>query len=76
MKRIINGIIIFVVCVGIGAFSIINNKDTKQVLEQSDNKVKVEEVSNNEIESENDETVEVKEQSKTDEIKIEKMVLV
>ena len=28
MKRIINGIIIFVVCVGIGAFSIINNKDT------------------------------------------------
>ena len=29
MKRIINGIIIFVVCVGIGAFSIINNKDTK-----------------------------------------------
>ena len=72
MKRIINGIIIFVVCVGIGAFSIINNKDTKQVLKQSDNNVKVEEVSNNEIKSENYETVEVKEQSKTEEIKTEK----
>ena len=48
MKKIIIGIVIFVVCVGTIVFSIFNNKDTKQVLKQSDNNVKVEEVSNNE----------------------------
>lgn len=72
MKKIIIGIVIFVVCVGTIVFSIFNNKDTKQVLKQSDNNVKVEEVSNNEIKSENYEPVEVKEQSKTEENKIEK----
>lgn len=74
MKRIIIGIVIFIVCVGTIVFSIISNKDTKQLLEQSDNKVKIEEVSDDEIEYENKEFVEENTESKIEEIKTEKNV--
>lgn len=74
MKRIIIGIVIFIVCVGTIVFSIISNKDTKQLLEQSDNKVKIEEVSDNEIEYENKEFVGENTESKIEEIKTEKNV--
>lgn len=74
MKRIIIGIVIFIVCVGTVVFSIISNKDTKQLLEQSDNKVKIEEVSDDEIEYENKEFVEENTESKIEEIKTEKNV--
>lgn len=72
MKRIIIGITIFVVCVGFILCIFIFNKDTKQVLNQDNNKVKIEEVSNKENNSETNEVIEENFDSKIEETKSEK----